>query len=92
MSLREKRLAQKATKQALRLTAGLIRYDHLDEAVRLQRAMSVRGYIITLREAEAIWMDYSDDYAAGWMGMPESDHDLFATALPYLASHPFKVR
>lgn len=33
---------------------------------------------ITADEAEYAWDAYSDSFCAGWMGLPDSDDDLFS--------------
>ena len=35
------------------------------------------GFIITVREAESIWDDYSEMLAAGWLGLPDDDNELW---------------
>ena len=81
MSKREQRAARRAEKDANRL----FKEHHREEAERLRRViLAATGRDITVQGCEVLWMLYSDDYwAAGWMGMPESDEDLMATVLEH---------
>ena len=60
-----------------------IRYEdnyqhrHQSDVERLQRVMLANGYDADLQSAAGIWEEYSDDYAAGWMGMPDDDNELW---------------
>jgi hypothetical protein len=55
------------------------RHRHHSDVERLQRVMLQNGYEADLRSAAGIWEDYSDDYAAGWLGMPDDDEELWQT-------------
>ena len=60
-----------------------IRYEenyqhrHQSDVERLQRVMLAHGYDADLPSAADIWEDYSDSYAAGWLGMPDDDNKLW---------------
>ena len=54
-------------------------HRHHSDVERLQRVMLQNGYEADLRSAADIWEEYSDDYAAGWLGMPENDDELWET-------------
>jgi hypothetical protein len=54
------------------------RLDELDECQRIKKVLIKNGYINTgLRDAMGLWSDYSEEYAAGWLGLPEDDEELF---------------
>jgi len=53
------------------------RHRHHSDVERLQRVILINGYEADLRSAAGIWEDYSDDYAAGWLSMPEDDKELW---------------
>jgi hypothetical protein len=52
-------------------------HRHHSDVERLQRVMLQNGYEADYDSAAGIWEDYSDDYAAGWLGMPEEDDELW---------------
>ena len=56
-------------------------YQHINQSdvERLQRVMLQNGYDADFRSAADIWKDYSDDYAAEWLGMPDDDIELWET-------------
>jgi hypothetical protein len=52
-------------------------HRHHSDVERLQRVMLQNGYEADYNDAANIWDDYSDAYAAGWLGMPEDDNELW---------------
>ena len=51
---------------------------HREESVRLQNLLIAKGFTsCSIGEAEGLWMSYSDDYAAGFLGMPDTDEELY---------------
>lgn len=48
-----------------------------EDCKRLVRVFAERSITITIPEAKKLWERYSDGMSAGWMGMPDSDDDLF---------------
>ena len=51
---------------------------HGEESERLKNLLISKGFIsCSVGEAEGLWMVYSDDYAAGFLGMPDSDDELY---------------
>lgn len=54
-------------------------HRHQSDVERLQRVMLQNGYDADLPSAADIWEEYSDDYAAGWLGMPDDDIELWET-------------
>lgn len=52
-------------------------HRHITDVKRLQRVMLQNGYESDLRSVAGLWDDYSDTYAAGWIGLPENDEELW---------------
>lgn len=52
-------------------------HRHKDDVERLQRVLLANGYYSELQSCADIWQNYSDDYEAGWMGMPNDDDELW---------------
>lgn len=52
-------------------------HRHIDDVKRIQVVLLKNGYDADLQSCASIWEDYSDSYAAGWLGLPESDDELF---------------
>lgn len=51
---------------------------HRTESERLQKLLISKGFLsCSIGEAEGLWMGHSDDYAAGFLGMPEDDEELY---------------
>jgi len=48
---------------------------------RIVNVMEEQGYIITMKEAWDIWSAYSMDMDAGWIGITETDENLFKTVV-----------
>lgn len=64
----------------------LYKEHHREESERLQRVLISKGFLSCgLGDAEGIWMHYSDEmWAAGFIGMPEDDEDLYNSIKDYL--------
>ena len=54
-------------------------HRHIGDVVRIQRVAEEHGYEADLEACAYIWDEYSDDYAAGWLLLPEEDEDLWET-------------
>jgi hypothetical protein len=55
----------------------LRRLDYPHDCQRIVEVLASHGYHCTLEQAQDLWKDYSDHYAAGWLILPESDEDVF---------------
>lgn len=56
----------------------LYKEHHREESIRLQQLLVKKGFTSCgIGDAEGLWMNYSDDFAAGWLGMPDDDEDLY---------------
>lgn len=54
------------------------RHRHHSDVERLRRVILENGYEVNLTSAASIWGNYSEDLAAGWMGLPEDDSELWS--------------
>ena len=52
-------------------------YQYPQDVQRIMKVAFVHGVILTAYEASQAWSEHSDDYAAGWLFLPESDEDLW---------------
>ena len=54
-------------------------YTHrwLGDVERIQRVLLDNGYNSLLEDCGKLWDDHSDDYCAGWLGLPEDDEELW---------------
>jgi len=48
-----------------------------NDVIRLQAVILQNGYEADYEDAANIWEDYSDSYAAGWLGLPDDDNELW---------------
>lgn len=48
-----------------------------DDVVRVIDVARNNGYDIDYFTASEIWGTHSDDYAASWLGLPDTDKELF---------------
>lgn len=47
------------------------------DCARIVQVSLRHGFVLTLKQAEMIWEEYSEDYAAGWMTLPKTDEELW---------------
>jgi hypothetical protein len=47
-------------------------FDYPEDVERIARVVG----LTSLKEAELLWLKYSDSMAAGWLVLPESDDEL----------------
>jgi len=47
----------------------LQRPEYIDDIKRIAKVCIDNGYVVSLKRAEAAWLDYSERMAAGWMGL-----------------------
>lgn len=61
--------------------------NHIDmyrmDADRIAKCLADRGYEATPQQAVRLWERYSESFAAGWLGLPESDEEVFECVRPY---------
>lgn len=51
---------------------------------RIRQVALRHGVTLDAEQAESVWDDYSDSMAAGWLGLPDSDDDLWSTVSAHL--------
>lgn len=56
-------------------------HRHLPDVQRIYQVMTAGGVDTDLETCALLWDEYSEDYAAGWLGLPEYDEDLFDTVM-----------
>lgn len=59
-------------------------HRHLEDVKRMQRVLQANGYHADLDDCARLWDDYSDMYAAGWLGLPSDDDELLNTLINQL--------
>lgn len=59
-------------------------FRHLKDVERIITVLKQHEITVSLAEAERIWNHYSDDYSAGWLGLPEKDDKLFDELEEYI--------
>lgn len=52
-------------------------HRHIGDVERIQRVLLDNGYSSLLEDCGNLWDNYSDDYCAGWLNLPEDDDDLW---------------
>lgn len=54
-------------------------FEHrwIRDVERIQEVLLYNGYSSTLRDCANLWDDYSEAYAAGWLGLPDDDRELW---------------
>lgn len=61
------------------------------DITRIVKVCAKHNIKITEAEAEELWSSYSDDYCAGWLGLPNDDATLFGVII-YKAKELWKSR
>lgn len=52
-------------------------HRHIGDVKRIQQVLLDNNYSSLLEDCVGLWDDYSDDFCAGWMCLPENDDELF---------------
>lgn len=53
-----------------------------DDCERICKVVLSHGCLISPREAESLWEDFSESMAAGWMGLSVNDEDIWQDIAP----------
>lgn len=61
--------------------------EYLEDCKRIQKICSDKNIFISLEDALHLWNTYSEDYAAGWMGMPSDDYYVFQCIHKYILNN-----
>ena len=56
----------------------LQRPEYIDDIKRICKVSIDNGYVITFKQAEEAWMDYSDGLAAGWLTLGNDEEIWFS--------------
>lgn len=59
------------------------RVRHPEDARRIADAMLAAGYEVTLYDAEWMWGEYSESFAASFLGLPDDDAEIVELLRPY---------
>lgn len=62
-------------------------HRHIEDVERIQQVCLKNGYAADLEDCAGIWSEYSDSYAAGWLGLDEDDDDLWRTIKNYVETY-----
>jgi HSP90 family molecular chaperone len=54
-------------------------HRHIADVKRIREVIGKYGRHVSLPTAAGIWENYSDLYAAGWLGLPDDDEELWLT-------------
>jgi hypothetical protein len=68
----------------------LFKEHHRKDSERIQKILLNKGFEnVGIGEAEGLWMEHSDSFAAGWIGMDEEDSDesLYEKIKYYIVLH-----
>lgn len=59
--------------------------NHRDSCERIKSVLIANGFINAgLNDALGLWGEYSDSYAAGWLGLPDNDAEIFDCIKGYI--------
>jgi hypothetical protein len=58
--------------------------DFHEDTIRIQRLLIDKGYYAENSQCRRLWELYSEnEYAAGWIGLPKTDEELYDCIRPY---------
>jgi hypothetical protein len=54
-------------------------YNHrwIGDVKRIQQVLKNNGYSSLLKDCGDLWDEYSETWCAGWLGLPETDEELW---------------
>lgn len=55
-----------------------------DDCNRIQQVLMEHGYYATIDQCEELWEMYSDEYAAGWLVLPEINIQIYDCIKDYI--------
>ena len=62
----------------------LERLDRISESEKVQQVAKDRGIELSLKDAQDLWLMYSESMAAGWMEFPDTDDEIWQIIDSYL--------
>ncbi len=61
------------------------REEDREDCEKIKAALFKNGYVNAgLSDACWLWSEYSDSYAAGWLGLPDTDEEIFECVKNYI--------
>jgi hypothetical protein len=54
-----------------------------DDCNRIQAALMDHGYYATIEQCVELWELHSEEWAAGWLSVPQCGEDIFKEIKPY---------
>ena len=69
----------------LQCLLGIHNWQYFSDTKRIQRILLDKGYEATLSDCERLWQLYSESMAAGWMGLPSKDDEVFRCIEEYFS-------
>lgn len=58
---------------------------HREDCERIKAVLIAKGFINAgLNDAVWLWGEYSDSYAAGWLGLPDEDEEIYDCVKSYI--------
>lgn len=57
---------------------------YAEDTKRIRDVVRAKGYQCSLEQAKALWSEYSDSMAAGWLHLPDDDDELFGCISHYI--------
>jgi hypothetical protein len=58
-------------------------FFHAEDVASIVDAMAGAGYECSADEARELWELHSDMYAAGWLGLPDTDGEIVECLTPF---------
>ena len=55
----------------------LQKVDDIEDCLKIRKFLMNRGYDCTLKQAEDIWQQVSDDFCASWLCVPDSEEEFW---------------
>lgn len=63
---------------------NLQRMDRVSESRQVQQVAADHGVELSLKDAQDLWLMYSESMAAGWMMFPDTDEEIWSIIDRYL--------
>lgn len=57
-----------------------VNHRHSEDITRIMKVAIDVNILLTPEDADMVWTEHSDSYAAGWLGLPDDD-DVLATLI-----------
>lgn len=57
-----------------------VNHRHSEDITRIMKVSIDVNILLTPEDADMVWTEHSDSYAAGWLGLPDDD-DVLATLI-----------